>query len=342
MTRFLSPLLLSSALMAEPAIRPYATGTVDYFSVLDGGLRSGDSVMGLLEIGVEADLGWKDTTLTLSAFSGHGTDFTARFAGDAGVVSNIYSPYDFNIFHIALQKNFGESFLKLGQIAVDDDFMGSDAAGLFINSTFGPLNTQSLNTAAPIFPLAAPGIVYHHAANDDFTFTFGAYAGDLGGDDLNDRGFDWRLGGSAGYAFFAEGAWQASQDTTAKLGGYYHSGDDLGAVYGIIDHSLTDNISAFARASVVTEKDRATASTYFDGGIVFHETLGLGVSHTDFADDYLATTPGVSSSETIIELTYLIALNDHFTLQPDVQYILNAHEANRDTLVAGLRGQFNF
>jgi len=368
---FLS-LTLSASLvdqsLGERAVTSYAKVTLDYFSNLNGGIKRGDSLMGLLNVGIDADLeqvlGWKSTTFHLSAFSGHGTDFSARNVGDAGVVSNIFSPYDFNIFNIHLQTNFGgsgKSYFKFGQIAADDAFMEADTAGIFISSTFGPLNTQSLNTASPIFPLAAPGAVIHYEPYDRFSFNFGVYSGDLGGDDLDDRGFDWKIGGSAGYVIFAEGTWLISENTSAKLGGYYHTGEfenfatgsttdnGLASFYGIIDHALVkDSLNIFARASIVTDEKKAVATSYLDAGMVWSDflrpnaSLGLAVSHTEFGSDYLAANIGVSDSETIIELTYQIPMNDRFIIQPDIQYILDAHESDSDVLVAGLRAQFEF
>ncbi|MEM7013585.1 MAG: carbohydrate porin, partial [Verrucomicrobiota bacterium] len=274
-----------------PAINLHASYTYDYFHNVSGGIRTGGAGMGLLDIGFEADLerlfGWDGTSFVVTAFAGHGSDFSANYAGDFGVASNIYHGNEFNLYNIYLQKAFGEgdSYFKVGQIAADDEFMSADAAGTLINSTFGPFNTQSGNIGAPIFPFAAPGAVVHYVPTEHWYLTIGIYAGllEIGGSD--NRGFDWRWGGGSGQAVFAEtGFVYDKAGSVFKLGGYYHTGefedfssgetvDGLGAVYAVVNQSILDvgeqetGVSAFLRGSLVSDEDRAIATGYIDAGI---------------------------------------------------------------------------
>ncbi len=356
----------------DRAIIPYASYTYDYIYNADGGLQSGGAGMGLLDVGFEADLeklfGWRGASFVMTAFAGHGSDFSANYAGDFGVASNIYHGNDFNLYNIYLQQSFGDgkSYFKIGQIAADDEFMGADAAGNLINSVFGPFNTQSGNMGAPIFPFAAPGAVIHYAPVDDWYVTVGIYAGLLENGDPDNRGFDWRWGGGAGQTIFAETGYVYNDaGGIFKLGGYYHTGefevfstgeavDGLGAIYGIVNHPIIDggeegtSVSTFLRGSLVTEEDRAVATGYIDTGVNVTnvikpgDALAFGVSHTLFGDDYLDATPGVTDTETVIEATYQFPLNDHFKLQPNIQYILDPHESGRDTFLLGFRAILEF
>jgi carbohydrate-selective porin OprB len=107
-------------------------------------------------------------------------------------------------------------------------------------------------------------------------------------------------------------------------------------------------MSAFARASIAPDEDRAVATQYPDGGVAFSNVvfedslLGLGASHTIFGDDYIRTDPGVTSSETVVEATSLIPVSENSGFQPDIQYLLDPHFSGRDAVVPGLRGVVSF
>ncbi|MEM7601553.1 MAG: carbohydrate porin [Verrucomicrobiota bacterium] len=356
---------------SDAAVSPYLTYLFDYFYNTSGGLQTGDAAMGLFDIGAEFDLeslfGWDGATFVVSAFGGHGSDYSANFVGDLGVVSNLYTDTNFNIFHLYLEQALGDgdSFFRIGQFAIDDDFMGSETASLFIASPFGPFNTQSANMPGPIFPLAAPGALYNYSPDGDWYFRTGVFTGDSGPGGPKDRGFEWNFGGPSGFIVFSELGLEYREASTVKFGGYWHSGDftefatgntvdGLGAIYGVIDHRLISgagdslSLDAFLRGSLSGDEDRVTATSQVDAGLVLsnvlvHEdALGVAVSHTTFGDDYLNATPGVTSSETFIEATYRIGLTENFAVQPDVQYVLDPHFSGRDSVSVGIRGEISF
>ena len=368
---------LSSFLEVQPQkkkiLTPSLSYSFDHFENLSGGLSTGGTSIGLADLGLDLDLkallGWQGATFTVSAFAPHGNDFSSNRVGDFGVVSNIFADTEFNIFRLQLVQEWGDSgnFIKVGQVAVDDDFMIAPTAELFINSTFVPFNTQSGNTPSPIFPLAAPGIVVHLNPWNNFSFTTGIYAGFSGEESSSNRGFDWDLGADAGYALFAQADYNYGRGTLS-LGGYYHSGDfedfstgstvsGLSAFWAFVDHSLIDgsekggaSVNAFARASIAPQTERSVATSQFDGGIVLSnlllsgDALGLACSFTNFGNDFLANSPdaGVTDSETIIELTYLLPLHENFTIQPDIQYIIDPHSSGENAFVIGARSQITF
>jgi|AntRauTorckE6833_2_1112554.scaffolds.fasta_scaffold21931_1 porin len=360
----------SHSRLEDRGITPYAVFATEFLSNVDGGIRNGTTAPGLLDFGVEVDLeqllGWQGAGFTATAFAAYGDDGSAENIGDFNVASNLFTDTDFNIFNLFVSQTFGDDFfyIKAGQIAADDDFMGSETAGLFLNSAFGPLPTESGNVGAPIFPLAAPGVFARVNPSDTFSFHAGIYAGDAGPVQSGNHGFDWRTGGAAGWVSFVEADYKYGSGT-AKVGGYYHTGDftnfstnateeGLGAIYAIIDHRFLEaadggpGLSGFLRGSTVPQNERATVSHYFDGGLaldnLFREgdALGLGVSYTVFGDDYLAATPGVTSSETVLEMTYQVAITDYWMIQPDIQWILDSHEAQNDAFVVGVRTELTF
>ncbi len=356
--------------LAQRGINPYAVFSTEVFGNVDGGFKNGAVAAGVLDFGLELDLeklvGWKGGGLTVSAFAAYGQDGSADYFGDFNVASNMFAATDINLFNLFLSQTFGDDrvTIKAGQLAVDEDFMAADTAGYFLNSAFGAVPIESGNTAAPIFPVAAPGVHVRINPTKSFSLHAGVYAGDAGPVESGNHGFDWRSGGAAGWVTFAEADYNYGSGV-AKIGGYHHTGefdnfrsgtveDGLSAVYGIIDHRFIESdggrpgLSAFARASIATPRERAVVDRYFDAGLALdnlfkeNDALGFAVGHTIFGDDYLAANPGVSSSETTLELTYQIEVSEGWILQPDIQYIIDPHFSGDNALVFGLRTAISF
>jgi len=355
--------------LSEKGIRPHITYLGEVFNNHSGGIANGTAWAGVLDFGVELDLeklvGWQGATFFINAFHFSGDDVSGDLVGDINVVSNLYTETSFNFYNIYLQQELGagDSFFKVGQIALDDDFMVSKSSLLFLNASFGPLPVESGNTAAPIYSLAAPGAVLHYAPTERWFVQGGVYAGDAGPAVSNNQGFDWRAGGEAGWMFIAETGFKYGQEngSVAKLGGYYHSGeytrfadrvseDGISTFYGVIDHQISGargypRINVFLRGGITPEDDIATITGYADAGVVVSDifmqddALGLALSWTDLSDGGAAKG---RSSEIVTELTYQIPVNDWFTVQPDIQYIINPQGGGNDAFLTGLRAELSF
>ncbi|MGZ0657495.1 carbohydrate porin [Coraliomargarita sp. W4R72] len=357
--------------LSDKGITPYVTYIGEIFSNESGGIREGSAWAGLLDFGLELDLGqllgWEAATFFTNAFYFNGGDVSGDHVGDFNAVSNLYTDTRFNVYNIFLQQGFGagDSFVKLGQIALDDDFMASESALLFLNASFGPLPIESGNTAAPIYSLAAPGIVVNYESGHQWFARAGIYNGDSGSAESSNQGFGWNTGSVYGMMVIAEGGYKYGENhgSVVKVGAYYHTGDyqkfsngaterGLDGYYAIIDHQLTSaddglGLNVFVRAGIAPQEEIAVVTAYAEAGIVaknvFREddALGLGASWTQFSDDVIAAVGG-SSSETVIEVTYQIPVNDWFVLQPDLQYIINPQGSEEDAFVAGLRAEIAF
>ena len=91
-------------------------------------------------------------------------------------------------------------------------------------------------------------------------------------------------------------------------------------------------------------------TAYIEGGLVTQsplagrpdDLLGIGYFWTKFGDAYLESNSGVTSSESAVEMTYFAPLNETVYVQPDVQWIFDAHDSNEDVLVFGIRAGINF
>lgn len=358
--------------LKERGLEPYLELAPQFLANADGGMDTGSAWEALVDLGLEADMeklvGWTGGSFFVNAFYFHGNDLSADYVGDFNGVSNIYTDTDFNLFNLYVGQSLLDDklFIKLGQIAADDDFMVADTSLLFVNSAFGPLSLESGNIAAPIYPLAAPGAFVSVEATENIRFQTAIYAGDAGPNQANNHGFKWRTGGSAGWAWFAETAvdYELLGSGVFKLGGYYATSEftnfntgvterGLGAIYGVIDHQILKShgghpgLSVFLRGGASPDGDVATVTAYVDGGFALQsicfedDALGIACSQTWFGDDYLnATRTGgtaVTSSETIIEATYSVALAQWCSLQPDLQYIINPHYSRDNALVLGAR-----
>lgn len=353
-------------------IVPYATYIGEFFANSGGGSGDGSAWAALLDFGVEVDLdkfiGWEGGVFYVNAFYFDGNDVSGDFVGDFNAVSNLYTTTSFNVYNIFLQQSLGDgsTWFKVGQIALDDDFMVSETSLLFINASFGPLPTQSGNIGAPIYSLAAPGVVVYTEPTEDWYLQAAVYAGDAGPAESDNQGFDWRTGGSAGWTWFAETGFHYAEndESVLKLGAYYHTGelenfsngsteDGLFSVYAVLDHRLVDasesacGASLFVRGGYVPEDELAAVQGYVDVGFaldgIFREedALGFAVSHTEFGDDFVAAEGG-TSSETVLELTYQTVLTQWCVIQPDIQYIVDPQSNGNDSFVFGIRTELTF
>jgi porin len=357
--------------LADKGITPYATYTGEFFANQSGGISDGSAWAGLLDFGVELDLetlmGWEGATFFTNAFYFHGNNISGDHVGDFNAVSNLYTDTSFNVYNIFLQQGFGEgdSFVKLGQIALDDDFMASESALLFLNACFGPLPTESGNTAAPIYSLAAPGIVVNYDTGHQWFARAGVYNGDSGEAKSSNQGFGWKTGSTHGVMIITESGYKYGDNhgSVIKVGGFYHTGDyqqfsngetehGLYSYYAIIDQQLivADDgfgLNIFARGGIAPQDDIAVVTTYAEAGVVarnvFREedALGFAASWTQLSDDAVAADGG-TSSETVTEITYQIPINHWFVIQPDLQYIIHPQGGGKNAFVTGIRAEISF
>ncbi|MGE9295390.1 MAG: carbohydrate porin [Puniceicoccales bacterium] len=361
----------------ERGISPYATFTGEFLANVDGGIDDGSAWSGLVDFGLNVELakltGWEGGTLFANAFYFHGNDLSGDYVGDFNGVSNIYTDTEVNVFNIFLRQGFwgGRVWAKAGQIAADDDFMIADSADVFVNAAFGTPSFESGNITAPIYPLAAPGALVYVEPLEGFFIQGAIYAGDAGPAQSNNHGFDWRTGGSAGWAWFGETGYHYTLlgEGVIKLGGYYATGDfgnfangntesGLGAVYALIDHCFFDaehspvGLTAFIRGGITPDESLATVAASITGGVNTNslffgdDVLGLGVTHTIFGNEYLVATraggTAVTSTETVLECTYQAPVTQWLAIQPDLQYIFDPHYSDRNALVLGVRAELLF
>lgn len=299
--------------VAEPAapaiIQPSLTITGEYWRNLDGGQRTGALWNVLADLTLEVDLarlgGPADSALVAQILGNknqHDDRSFADYTGATNPVSGIHAGDAWRVFNLHYRQSWadGAYTLKLGQLAIDDDFMGSEYSGFFANSSFGAMPSQVATPLAarhedsgayPIYAVAAPGLLVQSRLSDAWSWQTGLYYGGPGIDEKDNHGFDWADG--AGLVAFTEASWSgklAGKPTTVRLGGAYHSGhfDDLesladgddeatarGSYSFYVVHDLTlasraedkPLLGAFWRAGLSPQSDRAVVSSYADAGL---------------------------------------------------------------------------
>ena len=366
--QLLASTLLTTSLLgqeAESELTPYFSYVGEAWNIADGGSQTGGRSLGLAIAGFD----WTPSllgggTLHVEAQNMHGRN-PSGFAGDANAVTNIAFDEGTRLFQAYYGRETSWGDLKAGLLALDDDFMGSDYSGLFINAAFGPMPVESFNVGAPIWPIGGLGVWTLFEISDESGLQIGVYDGDAGDFAGNDDGFNNRINGTDGAMIMAEYHTTTSAfggQTTLKVGGFQNTGEaftnfktnatekGLGALYAVIDHAVSEDLGLWARFGTSLDDDVSTVTNYVEGGFVTQsplagrpdDRLGVGYFWTEFGDAYLGANAGVSDSESALEVTYNAPLTDNVYIQPDVQWIFDAHDSNTDVFVLGIRAGIDF
>lgn len=207
---------------------------------LSGGIRQDAIYEGLLKVALDVDVeklaGWPGARVRASGVYPHGEGLSRRCLGDLFTLSNIDAPESARLFELWLQQEFWNHriSLRVGQLAADEEFAGTDYGGLFIDGTCGWPAMISLNAHTPAYPLATPGVRLRIDPNDRLFFQAGIYNGNPDPEDANDRcmnphGVRFPIGYGAFVISELNYRWGGGKGEmprgNAKLGGWWHSGD---------------------------------------------------------------------------------------------------------------------
>jgi porin len=160
----------------------------DAFANPIGGVTQGPGYDGRFGTIIDADLakliGWKGATFHASVHDIFGTQFSAANLDNLMAVSGIEAPPSVRLFNLWIEQAIGTDVtLRVGQFTAAQEFVTSDGAALFVNSTFGwPVPfAADLPSGGPNYPEATPGLRLAWTPNDRFTLRAAVFNGDPAG-----------------------------------------------------------------------------------------------------------------------------------------------------------------
>jgi porin len=188
-------------------IRLCVNYTAEVLANLKGGLRIGPIYDGKLEGIVHADLqtllGWPGATIHANILQIHGRGLSRYYLANLLTVSSIEALPSMRLQEVWLEQEIGTwASLRIGQMAVDSEFLTSNYAGLFVNATFGwpAITAAALPSGGPAYPLSTPGAgIRINAPALPLTLLLALFNGDPAGSGdedpqrLNRRGTNFRL-----------------------------------------------------------------------------------------------------------------------------------------------------
>ncbi|MBV9116525.1 MAG: carbohydrate porin, partial [Acetobacteraceae bacterium] len=150
-----------------------------------GGSKTGAVYEGTTEMSLGIDLskavGLQGGLFNASAWQIHGRGLSTNNIDNLMVVSSVEADRATRLFELWYQQSFleGKLDVRLGQLAADQEFIISQYAGLFINSSFGwpTLPSVDLPAGGPAYPLATPGVRVRVLPNEETTLLLGAFNG---------------------------------------------------------------------------------------------------------------------------------------------------------------------
>ncbi|MCJ2068552.1 carbohydrate porin [Methylobacterium sp. J-030] len=235
----------------------------DILGDTSGGTRRTATVLGRLDMQLDADLdrfaGWRGAAFRVEAYQINGAGLSRAAVNDLAVVSELEALPSTRLYELWVEQQIldGQLAVKLGQVAADTEFLVSQTATLFINSTFGwpTIAGTNLPSGGPAYPFGAPAVRAKYLPTPNLSFQVGLFDGDPAGParawndpdpQRRDRtGTNFRLSdpafliAEAAYAYNFEeraGSGQVLDEPgTVTLGGWHHFGrfdslrvDDIG------------------------------------------------------------------------------------------------------------------
>jgi porin len=303
-----------------------AQSVFDLLGNTAGGAATGGTCSGLLNLGLAADLnkvmGWEGATFKNTWLWIYGKDLSTKCIGNSLTASGIAGYPSFRCYELWLQQNLLHDVISLrgGMIPIDTEFMVSDTAGLFVNSTFGPpaLFTMNVPNGGPTYPMATPGLRMALQPVSWLTLRSAFAQGNPFPQQDNKYGFDWNFGQAGGLLNINEAEAEWCKDASAKgLPGYakagfwfqtgqgpqggeeqFHFGSPNSSAYnngcyGIIDQKL---YIVREKATASTEKDlgsgknpvdsQGSACTCFPKGLSSFAGIGFSPDQSSIVGFY--------------------------------------------------------
>ncbi len=348
----------------------------DYVHNLTGGLKTGQTAMGMIDLVISMNTEsaglWKNGEFYMQIENTHGGSLSGSFLGDLQVASNIDNG-DYTYLYMLWYKHvFGKLSLTLGKHDLNSEFLVSDYAGEYVNSSFGIMPPASWNAPVCIFPKNSLAAMLKYNHTDQLAVQVAIYDGDPLDLEVDPYSLDHKISSDEG--FFTVGEIHYSTELgenkpgTYKLGAFYHTADFIDitdptkeyqgnfGIYGIADQMIlpkgdSRGLGVFLKCGFAPD-NRNLNDLFFGLGFNYYGLLdkrsedvaGLAIAFASISNQLVDATPYMLGSETAIEAFYRFHISDHIEVQPEFQYILNTG-ANKDLdncLIGLIRTYINF
>jgi len=152
---------------------------------VSGGYQKGFDYEGLttatLQLDTQRAFGWNGGLLNVSGLQIHGKNLSANNLGSLQTASGIEADNTTRLWEAWYQQQFmdGKFDVRIGQQSLDQEFMGSQNAGYFVNTMFGwpMLPSADLPGGGPAYPLSALGIRGRFHVDDSISVLVGVFNG---------------------------------------------------------------------------------------------------------------------------------------------------------------------
>ena len=333
--------------------------TGDYFRNFSGGIRLGNEYLDLLELGVEGNYSVSESWTLSTSIQGihsNGHSITNRLTGDLQILSNLDGGGRFTkVGQASVELSNSVVSVLFGLYDINAEFDVLENANVFINSGHGIGNDIALTgeNGPSIYPFYSLGSRLKLAIDDNQSIKL-AILDAVPGSETSLNAPKPELNHKDGFFSIVE---YESQMLNQKvlIGGWRYSNDvEIGSnqvqnfgFYGRNQHQFSDHRTrSFIRVGYANEK--ANQHDWFlSGGVTYDDPFNINSEDVfGFAVAYLQRSRAVNldtdpteGHETVLELTYLKTVTQHFSVQPNIQYIENPGFRSSHAFVAGLRFQ---
>ena len=351
--------------------------TAEWFGNTRGGLNTSNAddyrgdVSLTLELDTETAGWWEGGMFFAHLQEQHGYGITDDHVGDFQVLSNIDADDYKQVSEFWYRHSFLDDALwvKLGKMEANEDFVGVDHGGEFINSSFGFIPTVPLTT----YPDQDWGVVLGIQPVDWFSMNVGVYQGDANGGRSIGNSLD-RLDGPLAMIEPAVHYSIGDKPGSFRIGAWYHGSafdeldkgdlalkvyDDSSGYYITVDQCLyrenpddeedEQGLGMFLQYGWAQE-DRMEAHQYVGAGLLYtglfpmrdDDITGLAIGHVELSDELVPAADGVGGDETVVELFYKVQAAGWLSIKPDVQFISNPGGFGDDAVAIGVRTEIVF
>ncbi len=306
--------------------------TLDSVSNVDGGLAQSTETLINIDL-IYANQFSEDIDGFIYVIADYGGDPSVNI-GDAQVTDNIESADTTKIYEAWMRYKLNESYsFTFGLHDYNSKFYTIESSSSLINSSFG-IGPDTSQVGPSIFSTTALGLISSFETSSNY-WHLGIYDG-VPGDPDDESGTHIKLGGNDGvFTGFEWGVLSSEKFLKLGFGAWYHTAKVISPIDGT---AFDRNSGAYVIAESKMSKDASwffqlgsakpsknIVDKYLGLGITFNgvykrrDKLSVGLAHAKPTSKVLV----LAKSESAIELTYQLPLNNGVILQPDIQYILN-------------------